>query len=275
MKELKYSKYRGQYMSQQKLAGSYIMVYTNKPENYFPALVTPLNMCTFSSDLYVNYYEVTITVCGKKQRAVREDSIYLFNSISEYNTWYNNYKNNKETNMKSENAQDKSSLVNDILDSMKDFSKYINQFIYSDDTNSKQEKSLCDTLFDKIKDELKKDEEEINDSLKYETTTDGTVELMVKDLNSLQYASLTSVNGAYRINGEVVDKESFDKAMDVFIHGGKTSALINSIDDILVEYQKQTQLAKLEQERTAKLSARKTELQRKIAEMQAELDALK
>lgn len=274
MKELKYSKYRGQYMSQQILAGSYIMVYASKPENYFPALVTPLTRRTFSSDLYVNCYEVTITVCGKKQRAVREDSIYLFNSISEYNTWYNNYKNNKKENMKSEETQSKSSLVNNILDSMSEFSKYINQFIYSDDTNSKQEKSFCDTLIDKIKDELKK-EEETNDRLKYEAAADGTVELMVKDLNSLQYASLSSVNGAYRINGEAVDKESFDKAMDVFIHGGKTSALINSIDDILIEYQKQTQLDKLEQERTAKLAARKTELQRKIAEMQAELDALK
>jgi hypothetical protein len=270
MKELKYSKYRGQYMSQQKLAGSYIMVYASKPENYFPALVTPLNMCTFSSDLYVNYYEVTITVCGKKQRAVREDSIYLFNSISEYNTWYNNYKNNKnnkETNMKSEETQSKSSLVNDILDSMNEFSKYMNQFLYGDDTKSKQEKSFGETLIDKIKDELKKDEEETKDQLKYKSSTDGTVELRVQDLNSLQYASLSSVNGAYRINGEAVDKESFDNAMDVFIHGGKPSALINSIDNILSGYQ--------EQERTAKLTARKTELQRKIAEMQAELDALK
>ena len=262
MKELKYSKYRGQYMSQQKLAGSYIMVYASKPENYFPALVTPLNMCTFSSDLYVNYYEVTITVCGKKQRAVREDSIYLFNSISEYNTWYN-----KDENMKSEETQSKSSLVNDILDSMNEFSKYMNEFLYGKEVETTQEKSFGETLIDKIKDELKKDEEETKDQLKYDTNTDGAIAINIQDLNSSQYATLSSVNGAYRINGESVDKESFDKAMDVFIHGGKTSALINSIDDILVEYQKQIKLDKL--------TARKTELQRKIAEMQAELDALK
>lgn len=237
-----------------------IMVYSEKPENYYPAVAY---LCRPNYPYFK--YEVYITVCGKKQRAVRPDKIYLFKSINEYKEWFNKNKTyNKDMESKKVNLID---LIDEILGT-KD--------CYTTCDSCAQEKSVYDMLFDAIKDGIKNVEKKaVAEQFKYESESDGTIELKVMDAVSQNYATLTYVNSTHRINGAVVDKETFDKAMEVFIHGGKVSAVINSIDDILAEYLAEYTKELADKEHAAKLDAKREELQEKIAEMQAELDALK
>lgn len=235
----------------------YIMVYSEKPDKWYNAEIKLIGWCDWNSgyDFYLNNNcSVQITVCGKKQRAVRPDKIYLFETIEEYKNWFN--KNNKTNNKMSDK------LFCDALFDALGFHRIDGGDNFWD---SLEKSGFWDK--NRTKEKEKTDFEDPNAKV----GISGSISFHIQNENHEQDIWVSQKNDKYFIDGVAVDKNTYDNAVKVICGNGTAEKIVNSVKDILSEYQ-ETKEKELKQKQDTE---KREQLEKKIAELQAELEQLK
>lgn len=243
----------GNYVPDEK--AKYIMVFSEKPDKYYEAEVKLTGWCgwTEGRDFYLNNHcRVQITVCGKKQKAVRPDTIYLFDSVEEYKDWFNK-KQEKYNNYK---MTDK--LFCDALFDALGFHRV------DGDDNFWNTLSKSDLWKQTAKEDSKEESGENDIDIA------GSISIHLQNTNFEGDIWLSHKNDKYFIDGINVDKKTYDDAIAVVRGDGTVDHIINSVKDILNEYE-----TTKKQKREAEINAKREALTKKIAELQAELEQYK